>query len=49
MIEIDDCDAGKAKDQIAHGGRYGAKRVMEAESRNNIGVFRIPPSEIAQG
>ena len=30
----------KAKDEIANGGRYGAKRVMEAVYRNNIDVFR---------
>ena len=30
----------KAKDEIANGGRYGAKRVMESVYRNNIDVFR---------
>ena len=30
----------QAKDEIANGGRYGAKRVMEAVYRNNIDVFR---------
>ena len=30
----------KAKDEIANGGRFGAKRVMEAVYRNNIEVFR---------
>ena len=30
----------EAKRQIANGGRYGAKRVMEAVYRNNIDVFR---------
>ena len=30
----------KAKDEIANGGRYGAKHVMEAVYRNNIEVFR---------
>ena len=30
----------QAKDEIANGGRYGAKRVMEAVYRNNIEVFR---------
>ena len=30
----------EAKNQIANGGRYGAKRVMEAVYRNNIDVFR---------
>ena len=30
----------RAKDEIANGGRYGAKRVMEAVYRNNIDVFR---------
>ena len=29
MIEIDDWDVEKAKVQIAHGGRFGKKRVME--------------------
>ncbi len=28
MIGIDDWDTEKAKDQIAHGGRFGKKRVM---------------------
>lgn len=32
-------DVEKAKDTIANGGRFGAKRVMEAVYRNNIGVF----------
>ena len=35
-----DWDVAKAKDQIAYGGRYGAKRVMEAVYKNNIEVFR---------
>ena len=30
----------EVKNQIANGGRYGAKRVMEAVYRNNIDVFR---------
>lgn len=29
MIGINDWDAEKAKDQIAHGGCFGKKRVME--------------------
>ena len=29
-----------AKDEIANGGRFGPKRVMEAVYRNNIDVFR---------
>ena len=33
-------NAEKAKDEIINGGRYGAKRVMEAVYRNNIDVFR---------
>ena len=33
-------NAEDAKDQIVNGGRYGAKRVMEAVYRNNIEVFR---------
>ncbi len=33
-------DVDKAKGEIANGGRYGAKRAMEAVYRNNIGVFR---------
>ena len=40
MIGIDDWDVEKAEGQIANGGRYGAKRVMEAVYRNNIDVFR---------
>lgn len=35
-----DWDVEKVKDQIAHCGRYGAKRVMEAVYRNNIKVFQ---------
>lgn len=40
MIGIDDWDAEKAKDQAAHGGRFGKKRVMEDVYRNNVNVFR---------
>ena len=40
MIGIDDWDVEKAQDQIAHGGRFGKKRVMEDVYRNNIEVFR---------
>ncbi len=40
MIGIDDWDVEKAQDQVAHGGRFGKKRVMEDVYRNNIEVFR---------
>ena len=40
MIGINDWDVEKAKDQIAHGGRFGKKRVMEDVYRNNIEAFR---------
>ena len=43
----------QAKDEIANGGRYGAKRVMEEVYRNNIDVFRhwgyrLPDGRLAQ-
>jgi hypothetical protein len=37
---MNEWNVDKAKDEIANGGRYGAKRVMEAVYRNNIDVFR---------
>ena len=51
MIGIDDWNVEKAKDQIAHGGRFGKKRVMEDVYRNNIEVFlhwgcRLPGGRI---
>lgn len=38
--EMAEWNVESAKDEIANGGRYGAKRVMEAVYRNNIEVFR---------
>ena len=35
-----DWNVEEAKDSIKNGGRFGAKRVMEAVYRNNIDVFR---------
>jgi len=35
-----DWNVERAKDSIRNGGRFGAKRVMEAVYRNNIDVFR---------
>ena len=35
-----DWNVEEAKDTIKNGGRFGAKRVMEAVYRNNIDVFR---------
>ena len=35
-----DWNVEEAKDSIRNGGRFGAKRVMEAVYRNNIDVFR---------
>jgi len=34
-----DWNVEEAKDSIKNGGRFGAKRVMEAVYRNNIAVF----------
>ena len=39
-MSLTEWNVDKAKDEIANGGRYGAKRVMEAVYRNNIEVFR---------
>ena len=36
MIGIDDWDVEGAKDKIAHGGRFGKKRVMDDAYRSNI-------------
>ena len=33
-------NAEKAKEEIKHGGRFGAKRVREAVYRDNIDIFR---------
>ncbi len=35
-----DWNVEEAKENISNGGRFGAKRVMEAVYRNNIDVFR---------
>ena len=37
---MEEWNVAAAKETIANGGRFGAKRVMEAVYRNNIDVFR---------